>query len=201
MADFWSSDHITGNIKDPKRKFRFAIYMTGLGATGAADTTQVWFAKTATKPSFQVNAAEHKYLNHTFYYPGAITWQDVSITLVDPQSPDVAGAMGELMKNTKYAVPASAADLSTMTKSSASRALGMITIEQLDGDGKPVEQWTLNNAFITEMKFGDLAYGDDELTELSLSLKYDWATLEDASSAKWFEKTTSKKKETKAGSA
>ena len=33
------------------------------------------------------------------------------------------------------------------------------------------------NAFITELKYGDLEYGADDLTELSLTLKYDWARI------------------------
>jgi hypothetical protein len=37
------------------------------------------------------------------------------------------------------------------------------------------------NAFVQDVKFGDsLAYGDDELVELSLTMKYDWATCETA---------------------
>ena len=45
----------------------------------------------------------------------------------------------------------------------------------LDSNGKSLEEWTLWNAFITDAKFGDLSYGDDELTQVDLTLKYDWA--------------------------
>ena len=56
-------------------------------------------------------------------------------------------------------------------------ALGGVTIAQLDANGNRVEEWKLWNPMITDMKFGDLAYGDDELVELSVTFKYDWATL------------------------
>ena len=65
-----------------------------------------------------------------------------------------------------------------MTKASAATALGSVTVTQIDHEGRPLESWTLWNAFITELKFGDLEYGADDLTELSVTLKYDWARLE-----------------------
>jgi len=55
-------------------------------------------------------------------------------------------------------------------------AIQKVLIEQLNADGIAIESWTLNNAFITDAKFGDLEYGSDELTELSVTLKYDWAS-------------------------
>jgi hypothetical protein len=50
----------------------------------------------------------------------------------------------------------------------------------MDAAGNDLEQWTLWNAFITEVKYGDLEYGADDLTELSVTLKYDWARIKTA---------------------
>ena len=33
---------------------------------------------------------------------------------------------------------------------------------------------------MTEVKYGDLEYGGDDLSELSVTLKYDWARIETA---------------------
>jgi hypothetical protein len=176
MSSFWSSDFATEGIKDPKRKFRFTVSMTGLA--DAADGNEMWYAKTATKPSFQIATTEHKYLNHTFFYPGTVTWQDVTVTLVDPQDPDVAASFGSLMAAANYAVPKSKSGLDTVTKGSMVAAVKQIIIAQLDGNGAAIETWTLKNPLITEMKFGDLEYGADDLTELSLTIKYDWAECE-----------------------
>ena len=175
MSDFWTSDYTSGTIKDPKRKFRFKVTMQGIGdSTGSS---VIWYAKTCTKPSFQIATAEHKYLNHTFFYPGTVTWQDVSMTLVDPTSPDVASAFGAIMKAAGYGVPTDENVYNTMTKASLANAVGSVTCTQMDGEGNDIEQWTLKNALITEFKFGDLEYGGDDLTELSLTLKYDWAEM------------------------
>jgi hypothetical protein len=110
-----------------------------------------------------------------------VTWQDVTLTLVDPQSPDVSSLMGAIMATAGYAVPDTPSGLVTMTKSSMSSAVGTVTVSQLDGDGAVIESWVLKNALITEMKFGDLEYGADDLTELTLTMKYDWAEATTAS--------------------
>ena len=180
-SNFWTSDFTSGTIKDPKRKFRFRVEMTNLSGG-----TTIWFAKTATKPSFQIAAAEHKYLNHTFYYPGTVTWQDVTITLVDPTDPDVAAGLSVLAEQGGYVIPADESVWLTMTKSKVAAALGSVNVIQMDGEGADIEAWSLKNAFITEIKYGDLEYGADDLTELSLTLKYDWASMKDVAGNTYF---------------
>ena len=175
--EFWS-DNFAGEteLKDPKRKFRFRVEFGGIqgGATGGQT---LWYAKTATKPSFQINSAEHKYLNHTFYYPGSVTWQEVTVTMVDPTDPDMAATLSAIVEAGGYSPPANSNDFTTMSKSSAAQALGTVIVTQMDAAGNDLEQWTLWNAFITEVKYGDLEYGADDLTELSVTLKYDWARI------------------------
>ena len=177
---FWTatpSDAAGSAIGQPKRKFRFRVQITGLSGG-----SQVWWAKTVTKPSFQVAAAEHKYLNHTFYYPGSVTWQDVTLTLVDPGDTSEAGdqtmALSRFLEKGGYTIPAGANKWQSLTKAKMVGAIQKVLIEQLNADGIAIESWTLNNAFITDAKFGDLEYGSDELTELSVTLKYDWASCE-----------------------
>ena len=182
---FWTTAQ-TSATKDPKRKFRFTVTCTEMGGV-------MWWAKTAAKPSFAIAATEHKYLNHTFYYPGSVTWNDVAITMVDPgdgtvaatggggDAPqDVAAALSTFIEKAGYTIPTNMNEgdgLNTMTKGKAVGALGAVIVRQIDGSGKSVEEWTLHNAWITDLKFGDLEYGSDDITELSMTLKYDWATL------------------------
>jgi len=176
---FWSTNFGEDTtLKDPKRKFRFTVEFQGIAASigGAV----MWYAKTVGKPSFAIAAAEHKYLNHTFYYPGSVTWNDVSVTLVDPVDPDMTATLSDIVVQSGYAPPADTTSLSTMSKAKAAGALGTVIITQIDSDGKPLETWTLWNSFMTEVKYGDLEYGGDDLTELSVTLKYDWARVETA---------------------
>ena len=41
----------------------------------------------------------------------------------------------------------------------------------------PIEEWILYNAWVKEVKFGDLDYTSDDLTEITLTLRYDFAKL------------------------
>jgi len=147
------------------------------GLTNGTDPTLLWYAKTVSKPSFTIAAAEHKYLNHTFYYPGSVTWNDVTMTLVDPVNPDTTATFSDIMIQSGYAPPSSPGKAATMSKASAAGALGAINITQYDGAGAELETWTLHNSFLSEVKYGDLAYGEDDLTEVSIVLKYDWASV------------------------
>ncbi len=176
---FWSTDHSADStIADPKRKFRFTVEFNGIqGPQGGA---LLWYAKTSDKPSFTIGEAEHKYLNHTFYYPGSVTWADVSITLVDPTNPDMTATLSDIVVAGGYTPPTTPNSLTTMSKAKAASALGQVTVKQLDAEGAPLETWVLYNAWIKELKYGDLEYGADDLTELTVVLKYDWASCETA---------------------
>tara|TARA_Y100000310_G_scaffold111495_1_gene109875 strand:- start:29 stop:616 length:588 start_codon:yes stop_codon:yes gene_type:complete len=176
---FWSTNFGEDTtLKDPKRKFRFTVEFQGIQA--AQGGAILWYAKTAAKPSFQVAEATHKFLNHTFYYPGSVTWQDISITLVDPVDPDMAATLSDIVVQSGYTPPTDANSLSTMSKAKAAGALGTVIITQIDSDGKPLETWTLWNSWIKEVKYGDLGYDGDDLTEMTVALKYDWARVETA---------------------
>jgi hypothetical protein len=176
---FWSNPHDSSS-RDPKRKFRFQVSFDAITDPNGNGSV-MWYAKTVNKPSFQIATTEHKYLNHTFYYPGTVTWQDVSLTLVDPIEPDMSITLARILEKSGYILPGNATDqssLATMSKGQAVGALGTVYIIQLDSLGQEIDRWTLWNAFITEAKFGDLEYGSDEILELTLTLKYDWARIE-----------------------
>jgi hypothetical protein len=174
---FWSTNFGENtDLKDPKRKFRFTVEIQGIQA--AQGGASIWYAKTVSKPSFAIASAEHKYLNHTFYYPGSVTWNEVDLTLVDPVDPDMAATLSDIVVQSGYSPPTDATSLTSMSKAKSAGALGTVIITQLDSDGAPLEKWTLWNSFVTELKYGDLAYGEDDLTEMSVKLRYDWARVE-----------------------
>jgi hypothetical protein len=176
---FWSTDFGQDTtLKDPKRKFRFTVQFQGVNA--AQGGALLWYAKTAAKPSFTIASSEHKYLNHTFYYPGSVTWNTISIAMVDPVDPDMTATLSDIIVQSGYSPPNDANSLGTMSKAKAAGALGRVIITQIDSDGNPLETWTLWNAFIKDVKFGDLGYGEDELTETTVELQYDWARVETA---------------------
>ena len=57
-----------------------------------------------------------------------------------------------------------------------------VTIQQIgsnttDAQSVPLEEWTLYNHFISSVDFGTLVYSSDELINISVTLRYDWATM------------------------
>ena len=174
---FWTSANV-----EPKRKYRFTVEITGTGEVGV-----MWFAKGINKPEISVEATEHKYLNHKFHFPGTVSWNDVSLTLVDPVSPDAARMTAEMLYNSGYEGPGQLKGDAPKTNSKASSvgAVGQVVITVIDSEGNPLEEWRLKNAFITKVAYGELAYGDDELSEVTIDFKYDWAELTAAKSSYW----------------
>jgi hypothetical protein len=172
---FWSSPYEV-DAADPKRGYRFKIIFKG--AQGTQDL--VWWAKKVSKPSFDVTETKHVFLDKHFYFPGRVDWQTVSMTLVDPVSPIDAVAQTNLMlEGMGYNLADAAAtpgDLSTMSKGKANGAMGVIQIIQLDSDGNNVEEWELKNPFLKNVKYGELSYESDDLVEIEIELRYDWAT-------------------------
>ena len=179
---FWGSDLSADNV-DPKRKFRWKVAFGGSTPGVGGNDLQVggpggilWFAKTCTKPEVTVGDVEHKFIGHTFKFPGSVTWNDIEVTLVDPASPDASKQTLDLLHGAGYRTPDTAEEaLNTMGKGAATAALGTFIIFQLDSNGNTIEKWELHNPFITKVGFGDLDYGSDDLSEISLTIKYDWA--------------------------
>ena len=164
---FWNSPEA-----DPKRKYRFKLTMFGEIA---------WYVKSVTAPSYEVTSIEHAFSDHTFYFPGKIKWSDMEVTLVDPAGKDdVVHKTLSLISAAGYKIPTrdglnSDQAFETFTKANLVKNNGEVILETQNPDGKVIERWELKNAFVTNVKFGDFDYSSDDMREISLTLKYDWA--------------------------
>ena len=170
MAENFWTDTLNSTTKDPKRQYRFTVKL--LNYDGGAQ----WYAKSVTKPSFTVTDTSHTYLNHKFYYPGRVEWSEISVTLVDPVSPDAAAETFAIIEAAGYHIPGDENDTTTMSKTRAVNSLGSVVITQIDSEGNMLEEWILNNAFIKSVNLGDLNYESDGLSTITLGIRYDWAT-------------------------
>jgi hypothetical protein len=166
MSDrFWG---IQDQIPEPKRSFRWVLE-SNLGP--------IWTIQIATKPKWEISKAEIKYINHTFKYPGRITWQPIDVTLVDPLNPDAMHTTMAILGMSGYRFPTTVDAAShTLTKENAVKALGHITIKQIGLDtSEVVESWHLKNAWISNVDPGTLSYETDEMVKLKITIEYDWA--------------------------
>jgi hypothetical protein len=172
-------------VLEPKRAFRFIVRFNGM------PDAATWYATKASKPQTEVSETEHKYLNHNFYFPGRTTWSTVSITLVDPATPDAIGSLHQMLVEAGYIVPSNPTVLQSISKDRAVAQAGSpntpgiggdIEILQLDADGNTdeanvLEKWTLRNAWVKSIKPSELSYDSEELSTIEVEIRYDWAEL------------------------
>lgn len=160
---FWSDINT-----EPKRKFRWVMYIGGIPQ---------WVIKTTDKPSYEVTEVEHQYINHTFWYPGRVRWNEINLTLIDPVTPDASKTLENILYDSGYHFPEDPNDVSTISKANAVGALGNVAIVQLGPEGEEIERWELTNPWIRNTKFGNLDYSADEMVEIELTLRFDYAKM------------------------
>ena len=181
------------SIMEPKRQYRFLL--SGL----AQGTVHEYLVKKASKPQWSMEDADHTFLNHTFKYPGRVKWENISVTIVDPGgSNDASRVLYDVLQASGYPLPnsqtAEAAHVTSMnfkdsrettvSKAGAVNALGgTIYIKQLGPTednaiaAEVIETWTLHNPFIKSVKYGELSYDSEDMVEIELELRYDWAVI------------------------
>ena len=173
---FWTNN--TG--ADPKRNFRFKIMIDGLQGEQQG---MIWWAKKVTKPNFSVTEGKHSFLNHTYYWPGRVEWQTVTMTLVDPvdieNGEGTVKMLNQCFQDAGYLpLGGPGEDLKTQSRKKFKDNLGYVQIVQIDADGKALETWTLENAFIKKITYGELDYENDDLTQMEVEFRYDYAYCE-----------------------
>jgi len=175
---FWSATNIT----DPKRQHRWLIE---IGSNAFKDTA-TYVCKKVNKPKITVSNAEHKFLNHTFNYPGSVTYEPVNVTFVDPGDPHTTEILYEILKAGGYRLPSNINDAigpgqqaETPGKDASVGALTNCNILTLDGEGNVLEKTKLINAWIASIDFGgELSYDTDGMMEITAEIRYDWVELD-----------------------
>ena len=144
-----------------------------------------WTLKTVTKPNFTITESSTNFLGHSFYHPGRVEWQAIDATLGDPVQPDTAAHMMTLLRQMGYDYP-DGLDWANgrggkwptgISKKRAVLAMGETYIVQLNAEGEELERWSLKNPFITKAEFGSLDYSSDEMVDVSITIRYDYAVM------------------------
>ena len=181
---------------EPRRQHRFLLNLPLVTVDGEGVNVQ-YLAKTVTKPAYTISETEHKFLGNTYYYPGAVTWDPVTATLVNSVQPDGNRVLYEALYKSGYFDPIDQSRFfgaggnrlqigigsapGTPNKASALGATGDVSIQEINGLGQPIGTWTLRSPFITNAKFGDLDYAGEEILNLEITLRYDYAVYEGSS--------------------
>jgi len=163
---FWSDHSI-----EPKRKFRWIMGFNGI---------PYWLLKKASRPTVTVTEAEHVFLNYKFYFPGRVEYDEMSVTIADPLHPDASKTLMKLLDNSGYVTPdgINLESPKTITKKAAVQSVGgKLFMAQLDAEGEIVEEWAFWNPWIKSVNFDEADYESDDLINLEVTFRYDWATV------------------------
>jgi hypothetical protein len=176
---FWSQAKI-----EPKRNFRWTAQVD----VGGKNLKFV--LKKFKKPSFEIKATEHMYLNHKFNYPGRLNWKEAEFTVVNAASQndgfdfDTVKTFMNLVIDSGYQDPSKVTDTGAITTISKNGLVsgfgGQIIVRQLSpaGDSGTVqEEWTIHNPIITGMSMTDLDYTNEDINDVTVTFVYDYAIL------------------------
>jgi len=167
MAISWAQAGV-----DPKRRFKFKLKL--------GDVAE-YYVKTATMPKANVSTIEHSYFDYNFKFPGRVTWDPITVTMVAPSQgiEDPTDLLYDYFRVAGYFFPDESPGLTanSLSKQGFSDAFGGDPqLQLMDGSGMVIEEWTLRNAFLTNVDYGgSLDYTSDEMLELSMEISFDWA--------------------------
>ena len=152
----------------------------------AENEPYVWWVKTISKPKLNYQTEEEKFstVGSLLSKRSSATpiLEDITMTMIDPSYPNATRKLARIVRRTGYnekkakqiindSYGGSIADSMLDTINGIDRR--GVQIHQLDEFGKAIETWTLRNAFIKRIDFGELDYSSDELLEISLTLGYE----------------------------
>ena len=163
---FWSAPSL-----EPRRNFKFLVTLNRI---------PTWVVKNVNLPSITVAEGSHKFLNHTFYFPGTVEYNEVSVTVVDAIDKDISKNILENFSNSGYTTPDTVdnAETSLLTKAGSVNAFGEVILKQLGGgdDGQTnTLQFDLINAWIKVVEFPQsLSYDNSDASEVKITFRYDY---------------------------
>ena len=172
---------------DIRQKHQFKLEFVSEDGEPFFDSDIIWYAKSVSRPTAELNTTEYQIGNHKFTYPGVVVWSDVEIVLTDVV--DLSGfgtttrKMLEMLKGYGYTTP-NESEAAVFGKLQSGRKLGQILIHSFITEEEDAQEllpmhttWTLHNPYPKTINFGQLDYSSEEEVEIAITFAYDYATL------------------------
>lgn len=148
---------------EPLRKNRWLLrFPADLGI-------QEWWLESASRPNITQKETEIPFLNASTYVVGRYNWETIQVTLRDPIGPSASQAIMEWVRLHSESV--------TGRQGYAAGYKRDVELEMLDPTGVVVQKWILKNTMLTTANFGDLNYSTDDLANITITLRFDYAIL------------------------
>ena len=161
MADFIDPNEIFFTPFEPKLSNRFIMEIDGIPA---------YLVKTTGRPNITLNEVALDHINVKRYVKGKAEWQQLTVTLYDPIVPSGALSVMEWVRLHHESVTGRDGYSDFYKKDITFNVLGPV--------GDKVEEWTLKGAFIQAATFSDMDYSATNVSDISLTLRYDYAILQ-----------------------
>ncbi len=161
MADFIDPNEIFFTPFEPKLSNRFIMEIDGIPA---------YLVKTTGRPNLVLNEVVLDHINVKRYVKGKAEWQQLTVTLYDPIVPSGAQSVMEWVRLHHESVTGRDGYSDFYKKDITFNVLGPV--------GDKVEEWTLKGAFIQSATFSDMDYSATNVSDISLTLRYDYAILQ-----------------------
>ena len=161
MADFIDPNEMFFTPFEPKLSNRFIMNIEGIPA---------FLVKTTGRPNITLNEVALDHINVKRYVKGKAEWQTLTVTLYDPIVPSGAQAVMEWVRLHHESVTGRDGYSDFYKKDITFNVLGPV--------GDKVEEWTLKGAFIQAATFSDMDYSTTNVSDISLTLRFDYAILQ-----------------------
>jgi len=145
---------------EPKKSHQFVMDIDGIPA---------YLIKASAKPQMSNGEVTLDHINVQRYVKGKTVWNNISVTLYDAIVPSGAQAVMEWVRLHHESATGRDGYSSFYKKE--------IKLQQLSPLGEVVEQWILKGAFILDSNFGSLDWSTEDVVNIELTLRYDWALL------------------------
>ena len=145
---------------EPKKQHQFVMAIGDIPA---------FLIKASAKPSIDNGEIVLDHINVQRYVKGKSKWNSISVTLYDAIVPSGAQAVMEWIR--LHHESATGRDgYSDFYKKD-------ISLRQLSPLGEVIEEWQLKGTYIQDTNFGSLDWSAEEVVEIEMTLRYDWAFL------------------------
>lgn len=154
LSEFWQNAYSW----EPKKQHQFIMSIDGIPA---------YLIKASAKPSLSNGEVTLDHINVQRYVKGKTVWNSIAVTLYDAIVPSGADAVMQWVRQHHESVTGRDGYSSFYKKD--------IYLRQLSPLGEVIEEWQLKGAFITETNFGSLDWSTEDVVNIELTLRYDWA--------------------------
>lgn len=161
MADY--QNEMLGVQYQAKLKYLFLVTIAGI---------PTYLCTRASRPKWSTAQVQYNYLNLKRYSAGKITWEPISISVVDAYTPSGAQIIMSLLRQKHE-------PLSGRDGYLKNYIFPDMKLQVLGPSGDVQQSWKLVNAWIQSADFGDLDMADQSTPmEINLTIRYDKAILQ-----------------------